>query len=120
MFPQRGRVIALGVVLCVLVGTSGNLVELLAPTHEEGDCGCPAGCACRKAGRCSCNKGGLRLRALCSCGNNSHGSDIHHSAPEIVFVSIPVANLPRTTPRTLGGPEEPPDRLLIREKDHPS
>ena len=118
--PSQGKFVAIGLLLFALTGATASFAELLEPAHRSSDCGCHAGCGCRRGGRCTCGASGTHMRVRCSCGKNSHDTEVPPSGPEVVLTSLPTLRLPAPTVANLGNPTLPPNRLMIREQDHPS
>ena len=106
MLRFRANVLAIGLLLSVLGGSTGYLAELFE-SADPGDCGCRADCSCRRSGQCTCKTSGLRMRAACSCGQHDHDPDRPPPPPERKVRAPPPPLALSLPPRRLG-PWPPP------------
>ena len=87
-------------------------------THVA-DCGCPASCACRTEGACSCRSEMLRLQSRCTCSGPDVIADGAPAGWEMVLQATPTVSGPHRN-RSWGWVESSFDSwLVVFELDHP-
>ena len=111
-----GLWLALQVVVCSL---GPVLPRHPVVSTNVADCGCPASCACRTEGACSCRSEMLRLQSRCTCSGPGDIADGPSARGEMMLTAAPRVSDPHRN-RWWGRVESPFDSWLgVVERGHP-